>query len=843
MIGRIGLVLLTGALLLAMPTIVAAGDPDWWIAKDTWWETMWESLNSVSARAKADRTTGFKPFTSEVLAGGDEAQEVKVSIVGVKRLSLVAQGVPDYQGAHADWADARLIAADGCVTHLSDLKPFRAIQPYGTLKLDKSHRGGPLLIAGESFARGLGTHAPSEICFLLDGKYEWFEARIGVDVTAGSRGHVRFSVVEGPSEMVEDVRDALWRLVEERFPDSLQEINWEREDGIWNRPGNLKAVARRYADACSRMPESAREAARLAATVLGRQNIEPIRRLYLQSRSGRTEPEADQADVASVRMAVLDLMKTFPQQYTKGRGYLKRLDRIEKVSDEDHRQGSSVDKTSGDPMRELAELRREALLGNPLLDFDRLLLVKRRPMKGGVPVDPDTSFGWDIGLPRSSFGNSSLPKDSLDDEIAVLSPVAPNGKLTTLYKPEGNKFVGDVDLHFSAERMLFSMRDADGMFRVYEIKSDGSGPRQVCRGDQADVDEYDACYLPDGRIVFAGTGCFQGVPCNMSNVAVLYRMDADGSNVRQLCFEQDHDFNPCMLPSGRLLYTRWEYSDLPHSNSRMMFSMNPDGTAQMEYYGSGSYWPNSIFGARPIPHSPNKFIGIVAGHHGSYREGGLVLFDVGQGRREADGVVQRIPGHGRTVAPIVRDQLTAASWPKFAHPYPLSDKYFLVTCKLDSQSPWDIYLVDVFDNLLPLYHLDVYALFEPIPLRKTDKPPVIPDRVDPKRKDAVVHLADIYRGGGLAGVPRGTVKELRLFTYHFAYQGMGGLLGTSECSATCRWKPTARPNFVFRPTCRSRCNRSMKTARPCNSCEVGWWGCRVRRFRASVVTNGKRARG
>jgi len=41
----------------------------------------------------------------------------------------------------------------------------------------------------------------------------------------------------------------------------------------------------------------------------------------------------------------------------------------------------------------------------------------------------------------------------------------------------------------------------------------------------------------------------------------------------------------------------------------------------------------------------------------------------------------------------------------------------------------------------------------------------------------VVHLADVYRGEGLRGVPRGTVKRLRLYTFHFAYQGAGGLLG------------------------------------------------------------------
>jgi len=142
------------------------------------------------------------------------------------------------------------------------------------------------------------------------------------------------------------------------------------------------------------------------------------------------------------------------------------------------------------------------------------------------------------------------------------------------------------------------------------------------------------------------TACFQCVPCNGSHVAVLYRMDADGSNVRQLCFEQDHDFNPAVLPNGRVLYLRWEYSDLPHANSRILFSMNPDGTGQMAVYGRNSYWPNSLFGARPLPGHSARFVGIVAGHHGSYREGELVVFDASLGRGEADGVVRRIPGRG-----------------------------------------------------------------------------------------------------------------------------------------------------------------------------------------------------
>ncbi len=83
----------------------------------------------------------------------------------------------------------------------------------------------------------------------------------------------------------------------------------------------------------------------------------------------------------------------------------------------------------------------------------------------------------------------------------------------------------------------------------------------------------------------------------------------------------------------------------------------------------------------------------------------------------------------------------------------------------------------MFDNFVPLKQLPDYALLEPIPFRPTPRPPVIPEKVDLSRNDAVVYLPDIYAGDGLKGVPRGTVKQLRIFTYHFAYQGMGGLLG------------------------------------------------------------------
>ena len=47
---------------------------------------------------------------------------------------------------------------------------------------------------------------------------------------------------------------------------------------------------------------------------------------------------------------------------------------------------------------------------------------------------------------------------------------------------------------------------------------------------------------------------------------------------------------------------------------------------------------------------------------------------------------------------------------------------------------------------------------------------MIPDKVDTSRKDAVVYMNDVYTGGGLNGVPRGTVKRLRLFAFDYGYQ-------------------------------------------------------------------------
>lgn len=458
----------------------------------------------------------------------------------------------------------------------------------------------------------------------------------------------------------------------------------------------------------------------------------------------------DSGTAASLREAVKHLMESHCDAYPRGTEFLRRIDEL----------GSNPSPEA------LVALRREALLANPVLHFDQLMFIRRDAKSPS------------LGLPRNWQGNCSLPRSGFKDSITVLENPRAGGALSTLFKPEKPLMVADVDLHFDGSRMLFSMIGSHNRWQIWEIRRDGTGLRQVTPGTEADVDNYDACYLPSGDIIFASTRVFQGVPCvgGGSNVATLFTMKADGSGIRQLCFDQDHNWCPTVLNNGRVLFTRWEYSDTPHYYTRILMHMNPDGTGQTEFYGSNSYWPNSLFHARPLPGSGSKVAAVVSGHHGSPRMGELVLLDSAAGRQQNEGVVQRIPGRGQQVPAVFVDALVDKVWPKFLHPWPLDENHILVSCQPSRGAPWGIYLADTFDNLVLIAEEEGQALLEPIPLRARAMPPIIPDRVKPGEKDALVYLTDIYAGVTLAGVPRGTVKSLRVIEPHYAYPGMGGHL-------------------------------------------------------------------
>jgi len=468
----------------------------------------------------------------------------------------------------------------------------------------------------------------------------------------------------------------------------------------------------------------------------------------------------------SLARYIEDMRKNFP-------GTIDADESLARLKEFDQNLKAAFASEEIDQLLELAKqydvFRRELLLKNPLIQFDKLL-VRR-------------SVG--DGLVQNWISNASRGKGDHGAGIGTFKPTDPNSPLQIISESPNDSFVGDICLNWDAKRALVTALAEDHTWQVHELNLENGDLKQMTPSMASDIDNVEGIYVPDGSVAFISTASMMGVPCvNGSDpVGNIYRLEPDGKTVRQLTFEQDQDWCPTMLPNGRILYLRWEYTDIAHYFTRIMFHMNPDGTNQSEYYGSGSYWPNSLFYAKPVAGHPSKFVGVISGHHGVARAGELIIFDPAKGRRETDGVVQRIPGYGQPVEPVIADELVQNSWPRFLFPWSLNENYYLVSCKTSENAPWAIYLVDTWDNMLKLREESGAGLFEPMPLVAREEPPVITPRIDPTTDKSTVFITDIYAGPGLQGVPRDTVKRLRVFAYSYGYRGMGGhdVFGMESC--------------------------------------------------------------
>ena len=77
------------------------------------------------------------------------------------------------------------------VTYASNL-PFAASS--GTITLDENSQGGPIVLSGATYSKGLGMVANSSVSFTLNGQYSNFESTIGVDGTSNSNSSVIYDV-------------------------------------------------------------------------------------------------------------------------------------------------------------------------------------------------------------------------------------------------------------------------------------------------------------------------------------------------------------------------------------------------------------------------------------------------------------------------------------------------------------------------------------------------------------------------------------------------------------------------------------------------------------------------
>ncbi|MDR2170919.1 MAG: SUMF1/EgtB/PvdO family nonheme iron enzyme [Planctomycetaceae bacterium] len=489
---------------------------------------------------------------------------------------------------------------------------------------------------------------------------------------------------------------------------------------------------------------------------------------------------------ASARRMIVDLIETHGSKYPKGAEFLRRLDELDQTPNP----------------HALEKLIREAALANPILDFDKILCVRRKPN--------GNSIGFTL---LNAYTNDTIPRKGWDNEIMILSDLRNEPKLTPVYKHPNNTIIRDLDLHFDANKFLFASINAKGNWAIFEIGIDGKGLRELTPSDQTDVQWFDPCYVAEeGVILGFSTAGMQGIPCvaGSQKVATLFRIDTNKNKVRQLTFEQDSGWHPRLLNDGRIMYLRWQYTETPHYFDRILFTMSPDGRQQKALWGSGAFFPAAYKHARPVLTHPSMILGVVSGHHSLPEAGRLMLVDPNLGThypfrhdpktkewgkpgthsniyprvypKEVTGCVQEIPGWGRDVIGNVYDNQGGDCKYTFAFPFPLNEKYFLTNIQIDHKGAWGIWLVDVFDNMVKLCDLPAAGLFEPTPLIKRVRPRVIPDLTSPNEKEGTIFITDVYHGRGLPGVPRGKAKALRIFSYHFAYWGTGNYTAIGEYS-------------------------------------------------------------
>ena len=312
------------------------------------------------------------------------------------------------------------------------------------------------------------------------------------------------------------------------------------------------------------------------------------------------------------------------------------------------------------------------------------------------------------------------------------------GKMTVMLDDKEGAF-RDPQVHYDGDKIIFSYRKGGtDPYHLYEINVDGTNLKQLTDGE---YDDIEPTYMPDGSIIFCSSRCKRWVNCWLTQVAVLYRCDADGSNIRELSSNNEHENTPWPLPDGRVLYQRWEYVDRSQVHFHHLWTINPDGTSQMTYYGN--LHPGIVMiDAKPIPNTDKV----------------LSLFSPGHGKREHEGVVTVITP--KTGPDDKGSAKRISKTDNYRDPWPFNEEMFMV-----AQGP-QILLMDSRGQSQQIYKLPdelVKAgvqVHEPRPIMPRKRERVIPDRIYAEEETGKLILANVYEGRNMADVKEGSVKEL-----------------------------------------------------------------------------------
>jgi hypothetical protein len=412
-------------------------------------------------------------------------------------------------------------------------------------------------------------------------------------------------------------------------------------------------------------------------------------------------------------------------------------------------------------------LRRSMILSHPDCDFAKILLNRTPPTAYSHNGDQH------LGI-HSRPGPGLTVLSNWKAEPVATSLLA--GKL-----PAGA--VRNPDLHYDAGKVAFAFCDHTAPERkryfLYEAAIDGSGVRQLT-GTARDkfetweeratvvIEDNDPCYMPDDTLVFVSTRSQSFGRCHggrYNPAWVLHGCDSNGDAIRQLSFGNENEYEPSVLNDGRIIFTRWEYTDRHEMLFHMLWWCRPDGSAVSHYYGNDTLHPMMVVEASAIP-GTHRVVSTAMGHH-SYSTGTTVVLDINKGENGEEPVTHITPE-----TPYSETK----GWPNphYSHPYAVNEDLFLVS-RANHPVPHQgqvpplndraIYLVDTLGGRELIYEDPSVACVSPIAVRKRKRPPVIPPMVPPNPPDyATVYVQNAYltRNDPEGKIKPGMIKALRV---------------------------------------------------------------------------------
>jgi hypothetical protein len=463
------------------------------------------------------------------------------------------------------------------------------------------------------------------------------------------------------------------------------------------------------------------------------------------------------ADAASMERRLVE--KAIAELGEPGRGLRQELDRLALAGAPANERGWL------DLYVRACEQRRQQRLKTVLAKAPRIVFTKHRTIRPSF-------FAYTEGQSDAQAERHFLP----DSELCVLEMEGLYGKARALVS-DLTGAIRDPAVSWDGQRVLFAWKKSlnDDDYHLYELNVASNLVRQITSG--LGFADYEPAYLPNNDIVFSSTRCVQTVDCWWTEASNLYTCAPDGRYLRRLGFDQVHTVYPQVMDDGRVIYTRWDYNDRGQIFMQPLFQMYPDGTGQTEFYGNNSWFPTTIAHARGIP-GTQKVLAILCGHH-TPQAGKLAVIDPARGRQENAGVQLVAPVRD---TPAEHTDAYGQHGELWQYPYPLNEQECLVTYaplgwdqpeRRRGDADFGIYWIDVAGHRELLVSDPRLPCSQPVPLAERPRPLVWANRVDYTQPIGTFYVQDIYAGPGLAGVPRGTIRKLRVVGLEFRAAGIG----------------------------------------------------------------------